>query len=327
MGKSLEKRFCDFLNSIPGCERIDELSLPVTKGQRKADYLLGHREVIVELKSLTRDTSHKIEPLVDRHRDRIEFPLFYGEADLRKVLAHLPDGEEIYRRIYLSTTRSVEDALRSAEEQISHTRVAMNLPRAPGVLIMLNENIDLLNPQVVAHRIAELMRRPRTGNSASERLDFSVLIFESHIVLDRNNANYPIVTIPGHRSETLYWLDTLLSDLLSRWARANEADLVQGIRLPDANFVSKPAASKETPTQMKRGELWAMQYRANPYLRALDDQSVLRIGAELMRKSQGVFLKGSRPPSRDEMLSFNEQLAHFFEEARYRALDLRQMTV
>lgn len=41
--KSLEERFCDFLDSIPGAEKIDNIDFPETSGQRKADYLLGNR--------------------------------------------------------------------------------------------------------------------------------------------------------------------------------------------------------------------------------------------------------------------------------------------
>lgn len=325
MSRNLEGRFCDFLDSIPGAEKIDDLGLPDTPGQRKADYLLGQREVVIELKTLTKDTSHKIEPAVDKHRQRDEFPLFYGSADLRKVLAHLPDGEGIYRQIYLATTRSVEDAVRSAEEQITHTRLALNLPDAPGVLMMLNESIDLLNPEVVSHRVAGLMRRPRTGKSSSEKLDFAVLIFESHIVPGKQRTNFPIVTIPGDRCEQFPWFDAFLSDLLARWAARNEAELIQGTNLQSTRFATKSEGLTEPPQQMKRSELWAMQYKVNPYLRPLSDQAVIRIGAELMRRSKGAFLKGTPQPTHAEMLSMNEQLAHFFEEASYRALDLRRL--
>lgn len=51
--------------------------------RRKADFLLAKREVVLELKTLTVDTSHKVEAAVDKHRERDEFPLFYGTAEVR----------------------------------------------------------------------------------------------------------------------------------------------------------------------------------------------------------------------------------------------------
>lgn len=101
MPKNLEDRFTRFLLSLPGAELIDSLPLAQqTTGVRRADFLLGQRHVIVELKTLTVDTAHKAEAEMERHSTREEYPVFYGERDLHKVLAALPDAEKIHRRIY-----------------------------------------------------------------------------------------------------------------------------------------------------------------------------------------------------------------------------------
>ncbi len=77
--RSLDVRFTKFLESLPGAESLDRLELPVDlEHRRKADFLLAHRKVIVEIKTLTEDTSHKIETLADQHRDRHDWPLYYG---------------------------------------------------------------------------------------------------------------------------------------------------------------------------------------------------------------------------------------------------------
>src|SRR4051794_27913401 len=105
MQPSLELRMKNFLSALPGAEVIDELKPPpMFEDTRRADYFLSERRVVVELKALTVDTSHKIETEIDRHRDRDEFPVIYGSADAKKVLEHLPDGERIYRRIYGAIT-------------------------------------------------------------------------------------------------------------------------------------------------------------------------------------------------------------------------------
>jgi hypothetical protein len=144
---SLEGRFTRFVEALPNAETIDKLQLPPDPSRRrKADFLLGNREVIVELKTLTDDTSHKVDAVADKHREREDFPLFYGKADVRKVLSHLPDGEDIYRRMVWSLTRSVEDCVRSAEEQITHTRSVLGLPHAAGLLVILNESVRILTP-------------------------------------------------------------------------------------------------------------------------------------------------------------------------------------
>lgn len=58
----LEKRISDFLRSLPGVESIDELLKSSRHpGRRRADYLLEHRRVIAELKTLKADAAPKID--------------------------------------------------------------------------------------------------------------------------------------------------------------------------------------------------------------------------------------------------------------------------
>ncbi|MBO1017969.1 hypothetical protein IPU70_30740 [Achromobacter sp. SD115] len=73
---TLEDRFARFIESLPNAKNIDRLELPKDPSNtRKADFLLGNREVIVEMKFLTIDPSHKIDATADKHRDREDFPV------------------------------------------------------------------------------------------------------------------------------------------------------------------------------------------------------------------------------------------------------------
>lgn len=224
----LEERFKRFLASLSSSEEIDSLALPVDrKHPRKADFLLAGRKVIVELKTLTDDTSQKIEPIVVKHGDREDFPLLYGTTDLRTVLSHLSDGEKIYRRIYFSITRSIEKAVRKAEKQISHTRHVLNLPNSVGLLIVLNESVKGLDPTVVGYRVANLMCRTRTGASSSATLDFVWLLFESHSLgSDTELPAFPSMLIRGELAPRYPWFDAFWEDISRCWASSNNAAIV-----------------------------------------------------------------------------------------------------
>jgi hypothetical protein len=121
--------------------------------------------IVVELKTLKVDPSPKIEATLSQHRDRTDFPIFYGQVELSEILQHLPDGDQINQRIYRNISRSIEDAVRSAETQISDTEEIFNLSKAVGLLVLLNENIDVLNPHAVVYRVSELLTRQRTDGS------------------------------------------------------------------------------------------------------------------------------------------------------------------
>jgi hypothetical protein len=154
------------MTSFPNVEPIDNIDLPTSgKDSKRADYFWFKRQVIVELKTLKTDTSSKAQKEVDKHEDREDYPLFYGEMELQKVLRHLPDGEEINRRIYRNITRSIEDIIRSADKQINETKALFGLRDSIGLLIVLSENISILSPEVITRRVSELLNHVDSDGS------------------------------------------------------------------------------------------------------------------------------------------------------------------
>ncbi len=327
--KSLERRFTDFIESLSDAETIDKLQLPLDPDRRrKADFLLGNRKVIVELKTLTDDVPHKVEATADKHREREDFPLFYGKADARAVLTQLSDGEDIYRRMVLSLTRSIEQSVRSAEEQITHTRAVLDLPDAAGLLVILNDSVEILDPGLVGHRVAQVLRRERTGRSDSDKVDFIWLLFESHalgVVGGVPATTSMLIHSDGH--DRLPWFDSFHLDLNTRWAQANNGVVVDGGSPDPATLSFQPTSQlmRPPPTQLPRHEIWRQQYRARPYLRSLSNEDVLRRGAEMLTRLSPHLLKGGPGfvPERDTSLMV--EFTHFLEEASSRALDLKLM--
>lgn len=326
---SLEARFTRFLEALQGAESIDQLALPEDpQHRRKADFLLAHRKVIVELKTLTDDPSHKVEATADKHRNREDWPLFYGTADVRKVLGNLPDGEAIYGKMANALGRSVETAVRSAEEQVTHTRRVLELPEAAGLLVILNDSVDVLGPYVVGHRVAQLMRRPRTGNSDAEKLDFVWLLFESHVMgTVQGRPAVPCILINGEGKDRFPWFHALHQDLVARWAHANGGISVPG-DAPDPSeikFVPMREATAPPPTHLPRHEWWRRQYRARPYLRPLADEALLAKGADIMRRVMPHFLKGGPGYVAEQVNPLMEEFTHFIEEMNFRGLDMRRV--
>lgn len=326
---TLESRFARFLEGLPGAESIDRLALPDDpENRRKADYLLGNRNVIVELKTLTEDPSPKIEATADKHRGRDDWPLFYGKANVRKVLSNLPDGESIYGRVVNALGRSVETAVRSAEEQVTHTRRVLGLPNAAGMLVILNDSIDVLDPYVVGHRVAQLMRRPRTGNSDAEKLDFVWLLFESHAMgMVEGLPAVPSILINGERKDRFPWFASFHDDVVRRWAASNGGITVEG-NAPDPSaikFVPMKDATAAPPEQLPRHEWWRRQYRARPYMRVLSDDELLARGADILQRVTPHFLKGGPNSPVDVIGRLMEEFTHFIEEMNHRGIDMRRI--
>jgi len=298
-------------------------------GERRADFLLFGRKVIVEVKSLEADTSPKVEAEMEKHRERDDFPMIYGEVELEKVLKHLPDGQEINDRIFFRTTRSVETATRSAEDQIENTARLLNLEESVGVLVLLNEGIDVLSPEVVAHRVGMLMRRKAGDGSNRSPIAFAWLLFEGHIATTGPaERTLPMVVLEGPRAASFDWFSENLTYLQVAWAQFNGHPLLRAENATLDDLKIKTASSLSAPKprdKVTRQQLWEIRYRTQPYLRSLSDAEVLRRGRAAFERLSPYFLIGGPRASAQEMESMMIAWSDFLCEARHRGLDLRHM--
>lgn len=328
MATALETRFIDFLTGLPDAEPIDALALPDDAVHtRKADFLLAKRNVIVEIKTITTDPTHKVDVEVDKHRARDDFPLIYGKADLRRTLANLPDGEQIYRRIVNALGRQIEDVVRSAEEQIEHTRRRLDVPTAIGLLVLLNESVEVLDPNVVAHRALQTMRRPRSGRTIWPAVDYCLLIDESNLSAVGGQPCHTILWIENRSSNEVPWFATFKSQLTVDWAGANDRLTIEasGVKPADLRFTSTRHMFEPPPGQMTRQAIWERDYIATPYLRPLSDEALLAYGQRLLERVAPSFIKGRPKPSLQELQRNLEQTAHFGIEMGHRGLDWRRI--
>lgn len=330
MSSSLEQRFLNFLATLPGSESLDQLLAGHEYvGERRADYLLFDRRLIVEVKSLETDTSTKVESEMAQHRDRDDFPLIYGEADLQKVLKHLPDGKEINDRIFLRTTRSIELATRSAEEQIENTARLLKIPRAVGIMVLLNQDIEIFSPEVVAARVGKLMQRTKTDGISKSPIVVSCLIFESHTLTHGPvEKSYPIVLLEGTRARDFPWISELLNYLQVAWGEFNGHRLIKADARSWNDLASTPSNNQDQHKpgdKVSRQQMWEINYRTHPYLRPLSDVAVLEAGQRAIEALLPYFLAGELKMNVEKIEPMMIAWSDFLCEARHRGLDLRYM--
>lgn len=330
MPSDLESRFHSFITSLPHAESIDSLLAgPEFNGEKRADYLVFDRRVIIELKSLEIDTSPKVEKELASHRDRDDFPLIYGEVELQKVLKHLPDGEQINQRIFNNTTRSIEDGARSAAKQLQNTARLLGLPDAIRVLVLLNQDIDILAPDAAVARLSPLMCRTDAAGNTTSTIDFAWLIFESHSIAEGPAAvNMPTILLEGPRAPDMPWFIDMFERLQAAWAKFNKHPLVRTSAESFTELTVSSTASRKAPSgdqRLTRQEYWEQRYAQHPYLRTLSDAQVLEKGAAAISALTPYFLVGGPrlPPEQLEPLMV--AWSDFLCEGRYRGLDLRKL--
>ena len=327
--ESLENRFIAFAKSKDDTECIDDLHL--TSGQikaKKADFFFKERSVICELKSLRKDTSSKIDVILSPHRDRPEWPIFYGEWNISNVLKHLPDEEQIEQRIIESVSSAVSIGLRDANRQIRETKNSFHLPNAEGLLVFLNDAVDILSPHVIVSQVqAQLKKRTVNGEPRFPEIAVVWIIDEMHSTpLNPNWRGQPLIMVINDYIKGTGLAENLVNTLSQEWAIYKGLPLRDMQDVPLQNISFAPNSSAQGSSRpVKRYEFWQNEYKASPYLRNLDQKKLLDYGEKILRDLNKTFIHDSpRKPTKSK-----EELAvlwtHLLEEINFRGLDIRKL--
>lgn len=328
MKKGLEQRFKEFLDSLIGVENIDKLNMTQQqKDAKKADYLAENRQLIIELKSLETDTEPKIEKILEPHRTREEFPVFFGKWEVNKVLKHLPDGEELNKQINEAITSSLQTIYRSANRQIETTKSTFNLPNSQGLLIVLNEKIDVLTPESIIYRLRRTAHKKQPdGSYQFTNINSVLIISEAHFSATENNLMaFPIIHLLLESLELFQYKDFI--DLLKfHWAKFNDAPLIS---IDEEKFRKEFKAEstskhkKDSEKFIPRHEVWRRYYKKNPYFRNYDEKMLIWMFKIIMSELTPGFLKGATPNQQKKVNFWIEIFTHFMEEVDYRGIDIR----
>lgn len=327
--KNLEGRFKVFLRDLDGAESIDDLAL--TREQEranKADYFFAGRTIICELKALYEDTAAKIESVLAPYKETPEWPVFFGEQDLNKVLQHLPDAEKIRDRVIASITRSIEAVVEKANRQIRATKETFGLPEAGGLLIILNDAVDILSPDLIVYRVRRaLNKRTPGGELRYPHVSAVMLIGAAHYTqINPELKGLPILTIPNAVPEADRVAD-FTRELNEKWAAFEGKPLIpaEAEKISQLDFRKFSDDAKETTGPLTRQDYWSLLYRRNPYLRALSEEQLIEFGLKAMEDVGARFIKGAPKTPMEQMEPMLIRWSHFLDEAKHRALDMRKL--
>jgi hypothetical protein len=298
----VERRFIAFDKTLPGAEHIDVIELtPEQKKARKADFLFDNRRIICELKSLKTDTGGKIGKVLKPHEQRPDWPIFFGKVGVNQILKHLPDGERINRQIFDAVTTAIKDLVRSANDQIRQTKKTFSLQSAGGMLVVLNEFIEVLSPDVIAYKIDELFRkRTPEGNPQFPEINAVWILNESHYTqVTPELQGIPALLMRNMVPDPANVAD-YINSLQPKWAQYHGVPLItyDGRVLNEVKFESIKKENSRTDGKIPRQEMWRRQYRLRPYLRPLSKQELIAYFGRLMAAITPGFLKGGTEEQR-----------------------------
>jgi hypothetical protein len=218
----LQTHFYNFVRRLAGTEVIDDLPHnSAAQPESRADIFFQDRAVIAELKRLETNTEPKIQAILEPFSKTEYWPLFVGERPISQILPHLPNGREIHRKIYDAVAGSLEYRVRDANGQIKVTKESFGLPTAKGILIVLNDTIDVLDPNVMAHKFGQTLLKKKDGQSRYPHVGCVWLLCETHTTTLAGPKTLLSIVIANPRLPEDTWLAGFMDQLQLRWSEFN----------------------------------------------------------------------------------------------------------
>lgn len=218
----LVARFESFIRTMRGFEDIDALlGASDSGGKKHADYLVGSRTVIIEQKALIADPAEKPQKFMDNlsAQGRI---FVYGKTSTDAIFRGLPDGPDLKSKMFLAMTKGLEDGIAYADKQTRDTRESFDIPRATGVVVLLNESALSLRPELILYGLHHVFNRKyKDGSFRYRNNDGVILISGAHPMSGLMGCGMPCFSAvsPQPRSEAVFW--EFSNELLDAWAAFN----------------------------------------------------------------------------------------------------------
>lgn len=321
---NLNSRFSAFMKTVPSIEDIDATPVPQKyTSPKKADYFGLGRSVIFEQKSITQEQANKIQDELDKHETEEYYPIFYGARDVNLVLEHFPNKEEVKQKLFNKITKLIENYLSEADKQIFSTSKVFDIEKYTGVLVILNENIGVLSPEIIIHKLSRLITQKRNdGRLRFSNISYVLYISEAHLYHQKMPVTLFLQNelVPPHDDN----VEEYIHYLIHSWSEINggKAALIEDPGELLKYTKQKPRKEDARLTRSEEREQW---YKANRYMEAWSDDEVYKKCAEYIA-AIGPFLMKGEPRMANKML--NEAtlaFTDFIAESNIRGLDFREI--
>ena len=177
-------RFKAFCRQYPRAEEIDKLvkCMDVPMGAKIADFLFADRTIVCEIKTLTTETAEKLAAFMSESGiDPSE--LTQGRHDVVELFLSLSDGEAKLKKAITIATTPVADGLDDAEKQIRDTKTLLGRGDADGLLVILNDLVELASPPLVKARLEQrIAKNGSDGTPYHANVNHVIFICEKYVL-------------------------------------------------------------------------------------------------------------------------------------------------
>lgn len=212
----LETRIIGFLEAEASTESLDGEKFDHVNGSdTKADYLLGGRRMICELKTLNGSPAARTESRLKDRFAKPDAPIVFGTAMISEVIGGLADRDALSKMMIDMAGRAIRRHLQKADEQIGAIKARLGLGDVGGLLILMNES----EPMIDASAIAYTLKTAFEGGGLAHITNIWVVVESHRVQMPGGRTGYPSLHVfdaPERRAELDY-----IGRMLAAWGHRN----------------------------------------------------------------------------------------------------------
>lgn len=291
---TLEERFTEFVRNLQSAEIVDELHLSQEQQQsEKPDFFFFERQFIGEMKSIKKDMEPKAQAILEEHKDRPEYPVFFGQWSSEKILQQLPDGESISKKMFDATTSALEYNVKKANRQIREAKKVFEISESQGILVILNDLVEILSPDLIVHKIHQLLsKKSSSGDARYPHISVVWIVSEIHILKTELGQEFlPSIVFVNDYASSYQEANDYVKWLQRKWASFNNIPFIEGgLNLKNTWFSNRKEI--DSP-EISRSDMWRRQYSQVPYLRHFSKEQLLEYSQQLWFETLPAFIRGA----------------------------------
>ena len=316
--EALTPKIIQFLEEeLSGISLDDENNAEILR----PDYTCLRGLMAVEIKSLEETGSGRMENLNNQFRQRSDWPVFFGKADVSRFAKHTDDPDHIMHKATDRAGRAIKNHLSKAHKQLQAHQVKTQKPNLLKLVILINEDNQLYHPDLVRHVSLKELNRKSNGELTRRHVDAVLYLTERHATLSKGKLVYPILIIEGNELRLSPWKSDLINFVIEKWSKWD------GKHKLDAKIhPNKFETIEDVPEVMARSDWWRVHYRRNPYLRSLSNADLKEKFEENKVYSLMYSLKDCpfKPPE-TEIHKNLERFTHLLEEINHRGMCMTEL--
>lgn len=309
----LTPRIVAFLEDALHATPLDDIQSP---NDTRIDFSCLNGLLAIEMKTLVDDGSERLANLTTELQDREDWPVFYGSWPAASVIKNLHDQEKIAAQISERIGRSIVNHLKKADDQLAAHLKSFPRKNVVRMVLVINEDREIYDPQTACRTIARLLWRIEGENPRYRNIDCVLFATERHATVMNGQVAFPFIVVTGKPVFDAPWKHSVIDFFIQQWGTWSGRSVYNDPPKPDSF-----STIEHIPEQMRRRDLWALNYRRWPYMKPFTDDQIRDCWDEIHILGLVAFHKEAPIQIPIEAIAANsERHTHLMEEVAERGL-------